>query len=114
MITSYGQHLLTVLRQRLLVPDAGIGKGDQHITIEDIRFEQEGSENEQLVILFRETRRSHCLFGFRPHSSYYQRSASDDEAVGDMEEIYANLQERVEATNMGLPENCKSEGITWI
>ena len=114
MIPSYGQHLLTVLRQRLIGQDAGIGKGDRHITIEDIRFEREGAGDERLVILFREKRRSHCLFGFCPHSSYYQRSASDDEAVGDMEEIYANLQERVEATTMGLPNNCTSEGITWI
>jgi hypothetical protein len=78
------------------------------------------------VILLREARRPHCLFGFRiavrepspvDNSDWQWQDREDPEGSipqGSAQVIFANLMERVEAADMGLPEECDPDGITWI
>jgi len=91
------------------------GKG---ILIEDIHLEKDELESEDIVILFREAKRLHCLFGFRmcAHESVGpdQLWSENDAPVGYGTVIYGNLMEHIQAAKMGLPEDCDTDNITWI
>lgn len=106
--------------------NAQIGSGEKQITVEEVRLEP-GEPEDQVVILFREAARPHCLFGYRvPAREDIVQGASeeqrkiwyDPEGIGP--QVYADiivngwLRERIEAADMGLPSNCDPHSITWI
>ena len=64
MTATYEQRVLLWLQQELAAfpPAVPGGKG---ILVEDVRLEQGEPEGQDIVILFREAGRLHCLFGFR-------------------------------------------------
>ncbi len=114
MTSTYEQRVLDWLRKTLLEQDPDIGWGDKRITVEDVQLEQAGGEK-RIIILFREARRLQCLFGLRSHPSYFEGNAANETyAVGAAQEIYSSLKELIEAADMGLPEDCADNSITWV
>ena len=105
MVLSYEERIQAWLHNRLCKQDPGIWSGGKQITVEEVRLKQ---ENGELVILFRAVQYSHCLFGFRTSASPHQvirpdgSLVLDDDPEGCAEIIYANLQEHVEAANIGI------------
>lgn len=123
MLFSYEQRVLALLKRELLEQDPRIGQGDKRIVIDEIRLEQQESNSEMVVILFREARRPKCIFGFRmeahePGHPVLRTADGRLEEVVDPDGwaavIYGNLQEHIEASDMGLPEDCDPAGITWV
>src|SRR5947209_5810793 len=126
MTLMYEQHVWAWLRHRVLEDDPQLGRGDKRIIFDDVRLEQGEPMEDMVVILFREVGRPHCLFGFRTlahepppmHSPEWQWQASEDPEGGipqiHAEIIFVNLQERIEAADMGLPEECNPGSITWV
>jgi hypothetical protein len=113
MLSTYEQRLLVWLQRKLL--EHPIGQGDKRISIEDVHLEKGEREGDTVVILFREVRRPRCVFGFRMETREPGIPPTPDESPeGWGEVIFANLQERIEAVDMGLPEDCDSNSITWI
>jgi hypothetical protein len=118
MDPTYEQLVLRKVQQQLrLFPPGSIG--GKSIIVEDISLEKGEAEGEDIVILFRTARHPHCLFGFRMAA----RELGEWEGNTDPEElvptaqgmvIYANFKEQIEASDMGLPEECHPDGITWI
>ena len=122
MAPPYEQRVLIWLRQELgEYPPAGpSGKG---IIVEDIHLEKGESEGDDIVILFREAERPHCLFGFRmfarepvaPGQQWKEKEDPEGRApIGHGTVIYGNLMEQLQAADMGLPKDCDPDGITWI
>ncbi len=126
MADAYEQRVLSWLRKMLLESDPQIGLEEKHITVEEVRLEA-GEPEDQVVILFREAARPHCLFGFRAPalegtvqgaSEEQQRAWNNPEGTGP--QVYADiivngwLREHIEAGDMGLPANCDPESIIWI
>ncbi len=117
MVPSYEERVQAWLYHRLCKQDPGICSGGKKITVEKVRLKQEDSE---LVILFRAAQYPHCLFGFRTNASPHQvirpdgSLVLDDDPEGSAEILYANLQEHVEAADMGLPKDCDPNSINWI
>jgi hypothetical protein len=103
-----------------------IGQGSKRIQVEDVHLEPGGPYGDEIVLLFREVGRPHCLFGFRTDAcepppadqpDWKWDESSDPQREfpqGTAEMIFANLQEHVEASDMGLPANCNPDGVTWI
>ncbi|HLZ62334.1 MAG TPA: hypothetical protein VKR06_35770 [Ktedonosporobacter sp.] len=126
MLNSYEQKVLAHLQDMLLKDDPGIGSEARRIAVDKVSLELGGTEGYWIVILFREIQRPHCLFGFRtlareplpPNLSERQQKTYDDsDGEGpqvDADMIAARLREHIEAADMGLPQNCDSDGITWI
>jgi hypothetical protein len=113
MASSYEQRLLVWLQRKLV--EHRIGQGEKRISVEDVHLEKGESEGEMVVILFREVRRLRCVFGFRMQAREPGMSPAHDESPeGWGEVIFANLQEHVEAADMGLPKDCDPNSITWI
>lgn len=123
MLTSYEQGVLAWLKRELLEQDPHIGQGEKRIVVDEIRLEQGRPEGDMAVILFREVQRPQCIFGFRMEAREPGRPVLTT-LDGRLEEvvdpdgwaavIYGNLLERVEAADMGLPEDCDPASITWI
>ena len=125
-MTSYEEHVLAWLRRELIEHNHQIGEGGKHINVEEVYFEQDGPEDDMIVILFREARRPQCLFGFRIGSRepppidnpdwQWQESEDPEGRIpqGHATVIFGNLMEQVEAADMGLPKECDPHGITWI
>ncbi len=122
MTASYEQRVLQWVRRELgAYPPAGpSGKG---ILVEDVHLEQGEPEGEDIVILFREVQRPHCLFGFRmvarepvePEQQWKEEEDPEGRApIGHGTVIYGNLMEHIQAADMGLPDECDPDGITWI
>lgn len=111
--------------QRML-RERQIGHASKRILVEDVHLEAGGQYGDEVVVLFREVGRPHCLFGYRREA--YEPPPADQpdwkwdesndpqgegpQVAADM--IFAHLQERVEASDMGLPEDCNPNSITWI
>jgi hypothetical protein len=126
MATSYEQKVLAWLHTMLIEHDPHIGSGEKRILVDEVRLEADGSEDDWVVILFREVRRPQCIFGFRtlareptpPGALEWQGKVWDDpEGTGpqvDADMIVASLREEIEAADIGLPENCDPTSITWI
>jgi hypothetical protein len=117
LVPSYEERVQTWLHHRLCKQVPGIWSGGKQITVEEVRLKQEDGE---LVITFRAVQYPDCLFGFRTSASPHQVIKPDGSLVldndpeGNAEIIYANLQEHVEAADMGLPKNCDPNSINWI
>jgi hypothetical protein len=121
MALSYEQRVLAWVRQVLLVNDPQVGQGDRRVTIDDVRLEQKQASDQEVIILFREVRRPQCIFGFRAVAHEPTPQFMSDGRLGDVNDpegwaavIYANFRERIEALDMGLPEQCSEQGITWV
>src|SRR5947209_6887758 len=121
---EYEQRVIRWLQHYLLDQDARIGRPGQKITIEEVRLETTEPED-TFIILFRDSKRPHCVFGFRMsainHTDPHLMFPASDETQMAVEEpeiwanlIKVNLQEKIEAANYGLPDECDSEHITWI
>jgi hypothetical protein len=117
LVPSYEERVRAWLHRRLREQDPGIWSGGKQITVEEVSLKQESGE---LVILFRAVQYPHCLFGFRTSASPPQvlrpdgSTTPDDDPEGNAEIIYANLQEHVEAADMGLPKDCHADSVNWI
>ena len=121
MTSPYEQYVLMWLQKELAsYPLAGPDGKD--ILIEDIHLEQDKQEHSDIVILFREGKRPHCLFGFRmfarepvaPEQEWKENEDPEGQAIGHGTVIYGNLMERLQAADMGLPKDCLAAGVTWI
>jgi hypothetical protein len=113
MTFSYEQQVLAWLQQQL--NEQPIGQGDRRITIDEARLEPGRPEGDLVVILFREARRPHRVFGFRtPAREPVSPHTPDPPPETVAATIFGNLMERVEAADMGLPKNCDASDITWI
>lgn len=126
MADAYEQKVLFWLRKMLMENNPQIGSGKKQITVDEVRLEP-GEPEDQVVILFREAARPHCLFGFRvPAREGTLQGASEEQRKawnnpeGTGPQVYADiivngwLRERIEAADMGLPANCDPRRITWI
>lgn len=122
MSATYEQRVLHWLRQELAAYPPAV-PGGKSIMVEDVRLEQAEAEGQDIVILFRVAERPHCLFGFRmfarepvePGQQWKENEDPEGHApIGHGTVIYGNLMEHIQATNMGLPEECGPDGITWI
>lgn len=118
MKPTYEQLVLReVQRQvRLFLPTEPGGKS---IIVEDSSLEKGEAEGEDIVILFRTARRPHCLFGFRMAAREQEKWEGDTgpEELGPTAQgivVYSNFMEQIMASDMGLPEECHPDGITWI
>jgi len=121
-MTSYEEHVLTWLRRELNeCPPAG--PSGKSIIVEDVLLENGEAEGKDIVILFREVERPYCLFGFRmfarepvePGRQWKEIEDPEGRApIGHGTVIYGNLMEQIQAANMGLPEECEPDGVTWI
>ena len=120
MTASYKQRVVAWLQHRLIEQEPGIWSKGEQITVEDVYIEQGKPAGNELVILFRDPQRPHCLFGFRTDPSPPQILTVDGGLVpdtdpeGHAEVLYVNLMEEVEAADMGLPEECADKGVTWL
>lgn len=121
MFTFYEQQVLAWLRHELLEQDPHLGQGEKRIVVDEVRLEQGRPEGDMVVILFREVRRPQCIFGFRMElhepgrpvlNTLDGREIEDPDSWANV--IFANFQERIEAADMGLPEDCDPAGITWV
>jgi hypothetical protein len=122
MASTYEQRVLTFLQQELgKYPPAG--PSGKSILIEDIRLEKGDAEGDDIVIVFRDVDHPHCLFGFcmfarEPVAPEQQWKESEDPEgrapMGHGTVIYGNFMEHLQAADMGLPEDCDTEGITWL
>lgn len=93
------------------------------ITVVDVRVE--GTQPLiDLVVLFRAEARPRCLFGYR-WTDIWTRAATDQEQESEPEPdeqaivsfvrlFLINLEEQIEADDLGLPADCEPDGITWI
>ncbi len=127
MITDvYEQKVLFWLQEMLLKQDPQIGSGDQRITVDEVYLVPGGTEN-TAVIVFREKRRPQCQFGsrFPLYQGFVQGATeeqqtqwSDSERNGPQVDadviVHGHLRELIEAADMGLPENCAENSITWV
>jgi hypothetical protein len=122
MPASYEERVLRwVQRELTAYPPAGpSGKG---IIVEDVSLEKGEPKGEDIVILFREAERPHCLFSFRmfarepvePEQQWKEDEDPEGRApMGHGTVIYGNLMEQIQAADMGLPDECDPDGITWI
>ena len=120
MNTSYEMRVLAWLRHRLIQQEPQIWSGNEQIIVEEVRLEPKKLEENDIVILFREKRRPHCLFGFRTDPPPVQILTADggtrldEDPEGHAEVLYVNLKEQVEAADMGLPKDCTADHIAWI
>lgn len=121
MASSYEQRVLAQLQHDLLERNPQIGQGEKQITIDEVRLEQGRPEGDIVVILFREAERPQCVFGFRAPAHEPTPQLLPDGQLGESDDpegwafvIMANLREHIEAADMGLPEDCDPNDITWI
>ncbi|MBV9708899.1 MAG: hypothetical protein JO125_16000 [Chloroflexi bacterium] len=126
MADAYEQKVLFFLRKMLLEDDPQIGSGGRRITIEEVRLEPGKPTGNWAVILFRQARSPHCLFGFRmpAREGFIQgvsqeqlRVWNDPEGSGpqvDADMIIGYLREEIVGNPKGLPPDCPAETIVWI
>lgn len=115
--SEYEQRVLKTLRELLLEGEPLIER-EGRVTVEDVRLDTSRPLH-RIHILFRESSRPGCLFGYRAE-------AVEDPIILDPQEGYwgpedwagvilvTNFEEQVEAINLGLPPDCDPGGITWI
>ena len=107
--SEYKRRVMAWLQQYMINEDPKIGQGDKRIHIQKVYLEPgEGEEN--IAILFQETKRPDCLFGRRmpaidPIEPYLLQAS--DETWAEVEEpeswaivILSQLQERIEAADL--------------
>lgn len=122
---EYERQVLHKLWHELMEDEPLVERGGR-IRIEDVRLDTSGTLH-QVHILFRETSRPDCLFGYWAEAvEYEEEKFSEDPIVLDTEEGYwgpedwastilvTNFEEQVEAVGLGLPPDCDTERITWI
>ena len=121
MTASYEERVLRWLRHELSAYPLA-GPSGKEILVEDVYLEQREQE-EDIVVLFREAERPHCLFGFRtlarepvePERQWKEEEDPQERIpIGHGTVIYGNFMEQLQAADMGLPEECDPQGITWI
>lgn len=121
---EYERRVLRTLREELLGGDALVER-EGRIEGEDVRLD--APEEPHLVhILFRETARRECLFGFWSEAVEWDTEPSADTIVLDVQRGYWGpkewastlivtwFMEQVEAVGHGLPPDCDPEGVTWV
>ncbi len=121
---EYEQRVLRKLREELFEGAPLVERGGR-IRIEDVRLDT-SEPLHQVHILFRETSRSECLFGYWAEAVEDAEKSSEDPVVFDPVEGYwgpedwasiivvTNFEEQVDAVGLGLPPDCDPESITWI
>lgn len=112
---TYEQGVLHWLDRHMVRCDPGWRYNGNRIVVEDVKLEptDHGSEEKSVVVLFRETSRPECVFGYRTLASEYY---GDGVATPEFEAkvIYTNLEEIIEARGSVLPEDCKPDVVTWV
>jgi hypothetical protein len=93
------------------------------ITIEEVRIETNDADYD-LVVLFREDARPECMLGRRWSNIWAMELGdekdlsvriSDEEAVEGFVTLFiVNLDEEIEAVDLGLPSECDPDSVTWI
>ena len=127
MTDTYEQKVLFWLREMLINHDPQIGQGDKRITVDEVHLEPGGPEGNKAVILFREVRRTHCVFGVRyPIREGFVQGATEEQLkrwndpegegpYGDADMIvHGRLREQIESATEGLPQECDMNSITWL
>ena len=77
------------------------------VVVEEVRLEDSSDEG-RVVVLYRDHRRSECLFGWRMEA---MEAENEPELWTTI--VWANFIEHVIGTPYGLPAKCSDEGITW-
>lgn len=122
---EYEQRVLHKLWHELMEDESLVERGGR-IRIEDVRLDTSGTLH-QVHILFRETSRPECLFGYWAGTvEDEEEKSSEDPIVLDVEEGYwgpedwastiviTHFEEQVDAVGLGLPPDCDPKSITWI
>jgi hypothetical protein len=121
---EYESRVLQALRKELL-EEKPLIESDAPVKIEDIRLDTSGVEH-QVHILFRETSRPECLFGFWSGSVEWGQDEASGPIVLDSQKGYWGpeewastlivtwFEEQILAVGHGLPPDCDPDGITWV
>lgn len=121
---EYERRVLRKLREDLLEGESLLER-EGRIKVEDVRLDTSGPLH-RTCVLFRETARPECLFGFRMEAVGDETESSSDPLVFDPLEGYwgpekwastiivTHFEEQVEAIGLGLPTDCDPDGITWV
>lgn len=120
---EYENLILQTLHQGLVSEKHAIGR-EGLIKIEDIRIEASKPER-MIVVLFRETARPECLFGWRfpvsDESSQENSTGETTQTLGPEQAIawaraivLSNFLEQIEASGLGLPSKCDPDDVTWV
>ncbi len=108
---EYEHTLLSELRKVLLKPKSQARRELEkpRTRVEDIRIDT-FEVGRQVVILFRDLDRPECLFGF----AWGPLEVLADTAEIDATICWANFDETLYASDLGLPKECSPEGINWV
>lgn len=121
---EYESRVLQALRKELL-EEKPLIESEAPIKIEDVRLDTSGLFH-QIHILFRETPRPECLFGFWAMAVEWDQAKSSDTVMIDLQEGYWGpeewastivvtlFEEQVLAVSHGIPADCDSNSITWV
>lgn len=121
---EYERRVLGKLREELLKGRPLIER-EGRIKVEDVSLDASGPLH-RVLILFRETARAECLFGFWAKAVGEETESSADPLVFDPLEGYwgpeewastivvTHFVEQVEALGLGLPADCDPDGISWV
>lgn len=88
---------------------------DGEAEVIDVRLDGEHPDT-ALVLTFKHRDRPGCVFGFRMQLSL--TSAREDGVIDHPESavnvIKANVDEEIEAADLGLPTDCSAGQVTWL
>jgi hypothetical protein len=115
---EYERRVLRRLRSELLEQDPGYKHEGNRVRVEDVHLEDE-EVGGMVVVLLREETRPECLFGFRMEASDPEGFDPSSPEEPFSPKLWAsivavNVEERIEAGDLGLPPDCDPGGTTWI
>lgn len=119
---EYEQRVLQRLRKELL-EDTPLVEREASVKVEEVRLDT-SCPSHQVHILFRETSRPECLFGYWAEAVETE-SPADPIVLKPLKgywgpEDWANMaivtgfEDQICAYEMGLPPDCDPDGITWV
>lgn len=110
-LAEYDRTFLSELRKLLLsLKSQATRELDKpSVRVEDVRIDS-FEDSRHIVILFRDLDRSECLFRF----DWVTPEEVDNDPCFSATVAWANFDETLYAVDLGLPEECSSEGINWI
>lgn len=109
------KYLLDPARQAKSMESGGLGR---RIRVEEVRSGASSPDEEFVTILYRNTGRPRCLFGFRvPAVAPVETQPRGQLFAGPKiwaGVICANFEELIHGSPHGLPEDCVPDAITWV
>jgi hypothetical protein len=83
----------------------------ERLRVESVEVGENADAGVHLAVLFRDTCRPDCLFGW---TFAWLEEPREEELDFAASLLVTNLEEDVIAPNYGLPESCVEGGVTWF